>query len=139
KITFYTDLSNVVAKADIIIESIQEAINIKNKFYQQLSDVAPEITIFASNSSTMLPRQLVVATDRHEKFLMLHFANGIWKNNTAEIMKHEHTDMAVFGQVVSFAEDIGMVALPIYKEQPGYILNSLLVPFLDAAEGLLVN
>lgn len=26
-----------------------------------------------------------------------------------------------------------MVALPIYKEQPAYILNSLLVPFLDAA------
>lgn len=139
KITFYTDLSNAVAKADIVIEAIPEVIDIKNKFYQQLSDVAPEHTIFASNSSTMLPSQLVGATDRPEKFLMLHFANEIWKNNTAEIMKHEHTDMAVFEQVVSFAEDIGMVALPIYKEQPGYILNSLLVPFLDAAEGLLVN
>src|SRR5699024_2037531 len=112
---------------------------IKNDFYRQLSSVAEEQTIFASNSSTMMASQLVGATDRPEKFLVVHFANEIWKNNTAEIMKHEHTDMAVFEQVVSFAEDIGMVALPIYKEQPGYILNSLLVPLLDAAERLLVN
>ena len=32
-----------------------------------------------------------------------------------------------------------MLALPLYKEQPGYILNSLLVPLLSAATSLLVN
>ncbi|CAM5332535.1 Putative 3-hydroxybutyryl-CoA dehydrogenase OS=Lysinibacillus sphaericus OX=1421 GN=mmgB_3 PE=4 SV=1 [Lysinibacillus sphaericus] len=47
--------------------------------------------------------------------------------------------MKVFDEVVEFARAIGMVPLPLYKEQPGYILNSLLVPFLDAAEMLLVK
>jgi 3-hydroxybutyryl-CoA dehydrogenase len=32
-----------------------------------------------------------------------------------------------------------MVALPLQKEQPGYIVNSLLVPLLSAATNLLVN
>jgi len=32
-----------------------------------------------------------------------------------------------------------MVALPLHKEQPGYILNSLLVPFLEAAQMLYLN
>ena len=32
-----------------------------------------------------------------------------------------------------------MVPIPIHKEQPGYVLNSLLVPFLEAAENLVVN
>ena len=41
--------------------------------------------------------------------------------------------------MIEFARAIGMVALPLYKEQPGYILNSLLVPFLDAAQMLLLN
>ena len=54
-------------------------------------------------------------------------------------MKHAGTDMQVFDDVVEFAKAIGMVALPLHKEQPGYILNSLLVPLLDAAELLLVN
>ncbi|CAM3813390.1 3-hydroxyacyl-CoA dehydrogenase NAD-binding protein [Marinicrinis lubricantis] len=71
--------------------------------------------------------------------MALHFANEIWKNNTAEIMKHPGTDPKVFDAVIAFAKAIGMVALPLQKEQPGYILNSLLVPLLDAAQMLLVK
>ena len=40
-------------------------------------------------------------------------------------MGHPDTDPVVFNAIVEFARDIGMVTLPIYKEQPGYILNSL--------------
>ncbi len=54
-------------------------------------------------------------------------------------MKHPGTDEKVFQDVIAFAEAIGMVALPLYKEQPGYILNSLLVPLLEAAQMLLVK
>src|SRR5690625_2674082 len=54
-------------------------------------------------------------------------------------MKHDGTDIAIFHEIVEFAKAIGMVPLPIYKEQPGYILNSLLVPLLDAAQMLLVK
>jgi 3-hydroxybutyryl-CoA dehydrogenase len=32
-----------------------------------------------------------------------------------------------------------MVPIPVHKEQPGYILNSLLVPFLTAATNLFVK
>lgn len=88
--------------------------------------MAPEKTIFARNSSTLLPSQFAEATGRPKKFLALHFANEIWKNNTAEIMKHPGTDSKVFDEVIDFAKAIGMVPLPLHKEQPGYILNSLL-------------
>lgn len=137
RISYYSDLAKAAADADLLIEAIPEIVPIKTEFYQKLSKVAPEKTVFATNSSTLLPSQFAEATGRPEKFLALHFANEIWINNTAEIMKHPGTDMKVFDQVVDFAKAIGMVALPLHKEQPGYILNSLLVPLLDAAELLL--
>lgn len=139
RISFYTDLAEAVNDADLVIEAVPELVDIKTKFYQQLAQVAPEKTIFATNSSTLLPSQFADATGRPEKFLALHFANEIWVNNTAEIMKHPNTDPAVFEAIIDFARAIGMVALPLQKEQPGYILNSLLVPFLEAAQMLLVN
>lgn len=74
-----------------------------------------------------------------KKYLALHFANTIWKNNTAEIMGHPGTNQEYYDEVVKFAEDINMVPLKLKKEQPGYILNSMLVPFLNAAEALFVN
>lgn len=139
RITFTSDLSKAVAEADLLIEAIPEVVDIKTDFYTKLGKVAPAKTVFATNSSTLLPSQFADATGRPEKFLALHFANEIWKNNTAEIMKHQGTDMNVFQEVIQFAKAIGMVALPLYKEQPGYILNSLLVPFLSAAQSLLAK
>ncbi|QDP41903.1 3-hydroxyacyl-CoA dehydrogenase [Radiobacillus deserti] len=139
RLSFYSDLAEAVKEADLVIEAVPEVVPIKTEFYNKLGDVAPEKTIFASNSSTLLPSQFADATGRPEKFLALHFANEIWLNNTAEVMKHAGTDMNVFDEVLDFAKAIGMVALPLHKEQPGYILNSLLVPLLDAAEILLVR
>lgn len=139
RMSFTTDLAQAVAEADLVIEAIPEVVKIKTDFYNELGKVAPEKTVFATNSSTLLPSQFADATGRPEKFLALHFANTIWINNTAEVMKHAGTDMKVFDDVIEFAKAIGMVALPLHKEQPGYILNSLLVPLLEAAELLLVK
>ncbi|MFC4403356.1 3-hydroxyacyl-CoA dehydrogenase [Gracilibacillus xinjiangensis] len=139
RITYFTELDKSVEVTDLVIEAIPEVVKIKTEFYEKLGKAAPDHTIFATNSSTLLPSQFAEATGRPAKFLALHFANEIWLNNTAEIMKHEGTDESVFHQVTEFAKQIGMIALPLHKEQPGYILNSLLVPFLDAAQMLLAK
>ena len=136
---YTTDLAEAVKDADLLIEAVPESPEIKIDFYEKLRSVAPEKTIFATNSSTMLPSQFAESTGRPEKFLALHFANEIWKHNTAEIMGHPGTDKNVFNDIVAFSKAIGMVALPLQKEQPGYIVNSLLVPLLSAATNLLVN
>ncbi|GLX69873.1 3-hydroxyacyl-CoA dehydrogenase [Paenibacillus glycanilyticus] len=139
RIAYNSDLAAAVSNSDLVIEAIPEVVQIKTDFYKKLGEVAPKNTIFATNSSTLLPSQFAEATGRPGQFLALHFANEIWRNNTAEVMKHPGTDNGVFEDVVAFAKAIGMVALPLQKEQPGYILNSLLVPLLEAAQQLLVR
>ena len=57
----------------------------------------------------------------------------------AEIMGHDTTDKQVFEDLVQFAKAIGMVALPVYKEQPGLILNSMLLPYCVSALELWIN
>lgn len=138
-LSYNSNLSEAVKDADLLIEAVPENPEIKIEFYKKLAKVAVDKTVFVTNSSTLLPSTFAEATGRPSKFLALHFANDIWRNNTAEIMGHPKTDPAIFEDVVSFAKAIGMLALPLHKEQPGYILNSLLVPFLSAATDLLVK
>lgn len=139
RITGTTDLAAAVADADLVIESVPEVLEIKRETWQKVSEAAPQKTIFTTNSSTLLPSAMADATDRPEKFLALHFANEIWRNNVGEVMGHEGTDQRWFEAVADFAEEIGMVPVRVKKEQPGYVLNSLLVPFLNAAADLLVR
>ena len=136
---YNSNLAEAVQDADLLIEAVPENPQIKIGFYEQLAKVAPAKTVFATNSSTMLPSQFAEYTGRPAQFVALHFANEIWKHNTGEVMKHPGTSDETFNSVLEFAKQIGMVALPIYKEQPGYIVNSLLVPLLSAALDLYVN
>ena len=133
RLSYTTNLAGAVKDADIVSESIPENLEIKQTFFRDLGKVAPEKTIFTTNSSTIIPSEIVSAVDRPEKFLALHFANGIWDANVAEVMGHAETDAVVFDQVVEFARSIGMVPVSIHKEHNGYVLNSLLVPLLSAA------
>lgn len=144
-LTLTTSYDEAAADADLVIECIAENPQEKIAFYTELAKHLPEKTVLVTNSSTMLPSAFAKYTGRPAKYLALHFANEIWRNNTAEIMGHPGaeevpaTDPAAFDEVVAFAEQIGMIPLKLRKEQPGYILNSMLVPFLSAAEALLAN
>lgn len=138
-LTFTTSFDEAATDADLVVEAIAESLEEKEAFYQALAPHLPEKTVLATNSSTLLPSAIAPFTGRPEKFLALHFANEIWRNNTAEIMGHPGTDPEAYREVVDFAAAIGMVPLELHKEQPGYILNSLLVPFLNAAEALYAN
>lgn len=139
RITRSSDLAAAVADADLVIEAVPEQLDIKRETYARLAEAAPAKTIFATNSSTLLPSDLKDFTGRPEKFLALHFANRVWALNTAEVMGTDSTDPEVYRTVVDFATAIGMVPIEIKKEKAGYVLNSLLVPFLSAASQLLVG
>ncbi|NYF96917.1 3-hydroxyacyl-CoA dehydrogenase [Janibacter cremeus] len=133
------DLADAVAEADLIIEAVPERLDIKQQTWATVGELAPERTIFATNSSTLLPSDMAESTGRPGRFLALHFANEIWRNNIGEVMGHAGTDQDAFDAVATFADEIGMVPIPVLKEQPGYLLNSLLVPWLSAAGQLLVR
>ena len=117
------DMAAAVADADLVIESMAEDPKAKVEFYQKMAPLLPAKTVIATNSSTLLPSQFAKYTGRPEKYLSLHFANSIWKNNTAEVMGQAQTDAAIFDQLVEFANQIRMIALPVRKEKNGYLLD----------------
>lgn len=133
------DLPEALKDADIVIEAMSEDPKAKIDIYRKMNGLIPEKTILCTNSSTLLPSQFAEYTGCPERYLAMHFANNIWAQNTAEIMGHPGTSKEAFEQVIAFAKDINMVPIPIYKEQPGYVLNSLLVPFLTSALELWAN
>ena len=139
RIEFTLSHEEAAKDADLVIEAIAENPAEKVEFYQTMAKYLPESAIIVTNSSTMLPSAFAESTGRPEKYLALHFANEIWRNNTAEVMGHAGTNPEAYKEVVEFAEALGMIPLQLKKEQPGYILNSLLVPFLNSAQALLAT
>ncbi len=139
RLSFTTDLAAAVADADLVIEAVPEIPDVKTALYREMASLLAEHTLIATNSSTLLPSQFAEATGRPEKYCALHFANHIWASNVGEIMSHPGTAEETLGAVTRFAIEIGMVPIPIKKEQNGYVLNSLFVPLANAALTLVAN
>jgi len=139
RLAYTADLAAAVRDADLISESVPESLRIKDSFWHEVSKLAPPRTVFTTNTSTLPPSELAKFVDRPQQFLALHFAIGVWDSNIGEVMGHPGTDPVVFDRVLGLAGEIGLVPIPIRKEQNGYIVNSLIVPWCFAAVDLLVR
>jgi 3-hydroxyacyl-CoA dehydrogenase len=139
RISYTTDLESAGRDADLVSESVPENPKIKEQVYGSLNKYCPAHTIFTTNTSTLLPSQFAEATGRPARFLALHFANEIWDRNAAEVMGHPGTDPEIYDRVVKFAKAIGMVPILLAKEQNGYVMNSLSIPWMMSGLALIAN
>jgi 3-hydroxybutyryl-CoA dehydrogenase len=139
RLLYTTDLGAAVTAADLVIEAVPEVPDIKTAVYEEMAALLPEHTLIATNTSTLLPSDFATATGRPEKYCALHFANHIWSLNFAEVMAHATTAADTLRAVTAFAIEIGMVPVPIQKEQSGYVCNSLLLPLLQASQSLITQ
>lgn len=139
RLAYSTDLAAAVAEADLVIEAVPEIPEIKTAVYKEMAAFLPPGTLVATNSSTLLPKDFASATGRPEKFCALHFSTSLWTMNFAEIMAHSGTSSKTLTEVTEFAVEIGMLPIPVRKEQNGYVVNTWLVPFLNAAQTLVTN
>ena len=139
RISYTTDLQAACRDVDLVSESVPEVPKIKQEVYGLLNKYCPAHTVFTTNTSTLLPSQFSDATGRPARFLALHFANEIWDRNAAEVMGHPGTDPEIYKLVVEFAKAIGMVPILLSKEQNGYVMNSLSIPWMMAGLSLIAN
>lgn len=130
RITLTTSIEEAVGEADVVIESVIENLDIKKDVWAKIGAAAPEHAILATNTSTLLPSDFADSTGRPEDFLSFHFCTNPWVYNVVEVMPTEQTRPELADAMMEFGKEMGQAPIRIQKEQPGYVMNSLLVPFL---------
>ena len=117
QITYTDDAHMATEDADLVIESITENFEIKKAFYQEFGEAAPDKTIFGTNTSGLLPSQLMAFTGRPEKYVGLHFSNPVWEKPIVEVMGTSKTNSEIVEQMVDFAHDMKMTPVVAHKER----------------------
>jgi 3-hydroxybutyryl-CoA dehydrogenase len=135
RLSFTTDTA-ALRDCDIIIEAVTEDLELKNGLWQELDRLCPVETIFASNTSSLTIAAMAAATSRPDRFVGLHFFNPVPLMPLVEVVRTVTTSQATFDRAFAFARNLGKEAVAA-TDNPGFIVNLLLVPFLlDAARAL---
>ena len=133
------DPEDAAKDADFLSESVPEIPSLKKELFEKFNKLCPERTIFASNTSTLLPSRLAESTGRPERFLAFHCNNPVFITKTVDIMGHPGTSKETLDLSIEFSRKIGLVPIVLEKEQPGYIINSLLGGLMGRALELVAN
>jgi 3-hydroxybutyryl-CoA dehydrogenase len=135
RLSFTTDTA-ALRDCDIIIEAVTEDLELKNGLWQELDRLCPVETIFASNTSSLTIAAMAAATSRPDRFVGLHFFNPVPLMPLVEVVRTVTTSQETFDRAFAFARNLGKEAVAA-TDNPGFIVNLLLVPFLlDAARAL---
>jgi 3-hydroxyacyl-CoA dehydrogenase len=91
RITMTADPSVAAADADLLSEAVPEDPKLKGGVLAEFDALCPPRTIFATNTSTLLPSQFAKASGRPDRVIALHFHLPVWVTNLADVMPHEGT------------------------------------------------
>ena len=117
---------------DIVIEAVPEVMKIKQQVLKELDQVCGPDTILASNTSALSITEMGAATKRPHKVIGMHFFNPAHVMKLVEIIPGAGTEQETIDTVEQFTQDLRKIPV-VVKECPGFLVNRLLMPYLNAA------
>ncbi|MFI1030030.1 3-hydroxybutyryl-CoA dehydrogenase [Streptomyces sp. NPDC020951] len=132
-ISVTADLARLAA-ADLVIEAAVEDESARTALFRQLDEVVTDpAAILASNTSSIPIARLAAVTRRPEAVVGLHFFNPVPVMPLVEVIPSLQTSKATQLRVQAFAgETLGKTTV-VTQDRAGFVVNSLLVPYLLAA------
>jgi 3-hydroxyacyl-CoA dehydrogenase/enoyl-CoA hydratase/3-hydroxybutyryl-CoA epimerase/3-hydroxyacyl-CoA dehydrogenase/enoyl-CoA hydratase/3-hydroxybutyryl-CoA epimerase/enoyl-CoA isomerase len=127
-----------VAHCDLVLESVVETLAGKQAVYASLeTHIRPE-AILASNTSTIPIARLADGLASPDRFCGIHFFHPVRHRPLVEIIRGPKTTAATVATAVAFGQAIEKLPL-VVDDGPGFLVNRLLVPYLNEALELLLD
>jgi 3-hydroxybutyryl-CoA dehydrogenase len=120
RLQFTSRLQDCVAQ--VVIEAIAEQLPAKTALFNQLAELNPANTIFASNTSSLSVSRIAASVVNPSRVAGMHFFNPAPLMKLVEVVSAEHTSPAAAGLVYALAQSMDKTPVHV-KDAPGFIVN----------------
>ncbi len=128
----FTDVTESVNEADLVVEAATENAELKLKIFRQLDESAPRGTILATNTSSISITRIAAVTRRPELVIGMHFMNPVPVMKLVEIINGYSTSSEVSEKIIELSRKLGKVPC-VVNDYPGFIANRILMPMINEA------
>ncbi len=128
----FTNISEGVKDADLVVEAATENSALKLNIFKQLDEHAPKGTILASNTSSISITKIASVTSRPNLVIGMHFMNPVPIMKLVEIINGYATEQIVTDTIVALSKSLNKVPC-VVNDYPGFIANKILMPMINEA------
>ena len=133
RVTFTTDIDDL-ADRQLVVEAAVEQEAAKVAIFKELDRVVADPTaVLASNTSSIPIMKLGIATSRPEQVIGIHFFNPVPVLRLVELVTSLLTSPETVARADDFATNVLHKKVIRSQDRAGFIVNSLLIPFLLSA------
>ena len=132
----YTQDPQDFARADYVVEAIIENMEIKKKFWSQISAIVKETAILTSNTSGLSLTEMAEAVRLPGRFCGMHWLNPPHICPLIEVIRAKETDEETMETVRAMALDIRHFPVTLNREVPGFLINRFQFAILREAMSL---
>lgn len=123
-------------QADFVIEAIVENMEVKHRFWREISAMVPEEAILTTNTSGLSISRIAEAVTLPERFCGMHWLNPPHICPLIEVIKGEKTGAGTAELVRRTGIRVGRVPVMLEKEVPGFLINRFQFAVLREAMSL---
>ncbi|CTQ58565.1 putative 3-hydroxybutyryl-CoA dehydrogenase [Roseibium album] len=123
---------DLLADADLVIESAVENEQVKRKIFAQLCPILKPEAILATNTSSISITRLAATTDRPERFIGIHFMNPVPLMELVELVRGIATEDETFEASRGFCDRLGK-QVAVAEDFPAFMVNRILLPMINEA------
>ena len=120
----FSELADAVNGVDLVIEAVPEILELKQRIFAQLDQLAPEDAILGTNTSGLKISDIANATSRPEKVIGMHFFNPVPIMKLLELVRHD----SVADTTIEIAREVGQTmgkTCILVNDVPGFATSRL--------------
>ncbi len=137
-ITTFTNITEGVEYASLVVEAATENLDLKLNIFKQLDEACPDDTILATNTSSISITQIAAVTSRPEMVIGMHFMNPVPIMKLIEIIRGYNTSDEITNLVMDISKVLGKIPVEV-NDYPGFVANRILMPMLNESVETLYN
>ncbi|AWA30081.1 3-hydroxybutyryl-CoA dehydrogenase [Flavobacterium magnum] len=134
----YTEISDGVIGADLVVEAATENVELKLNIFRQLNDACSHNTILATNTSSISITQIGAVVSHPERVIGMHFMNPVPIMKLVEIIRGYNTSDEVTKTIMDLSVTLGKVPVEV-NDYPGFVANRILMPMINESVETLYN
>ena len=117
-----------LAGAELVVEAIPEDLDLKRDAFRLLDAAARDVTLLATNTSSLSVAAIAAATRQPGRVLGLHFFNPVPLMALVEVIAGPLTDASAMERGQEVARRLGKTPV-VAADTPGFIVNRVARPF----------
>ncbi len=125
RITVTRNLSDALAGAHFVSENVPERLDVKQRLFAEMDQLAPPEIILSTNTSSLPITQVARDTKNPERVVGFHWFNPPHLIPLVEVIRGDRTSNGTMDATYHLAKAIGKSPIQVQKDIPGFVGNRL--------------